>query len=159
MLPIRRILQPTDFSEWSEVAFRLATALARDYGASLIVLHVASNPAMVMADGIIPPAVDDAKDSLREELQRIQTPDTSVHLIHRLEEGNPASEILRVAQAVGADLIVMGTHGRRGLKRLLMGSVAEQVVRNSPCPVLTVKTPFPDWSPLVEESLEETVRS
>jgi len=58
-------------------------------------------------------------------------------------EGDVATEILRLAQETGSDLIVMGTHGRTGLARLLMGSVAEQVVRKAPCPVLTVKTPFP----------------
>jgi universal stress protein A len=58
-------------------------------------------------------------------------------------EGDPAEMILRVAEEVHADLIVMGTHGRTGLSRLLMGSVAEQVVRRAPCPVLTMKAPFP----------------
>jgi nucleotide-binding universal stress UspA family protein len=61
--------------------------------------------------------------------------------------GDPAAEILRVAQAVKADLIVLGTHGRTGLGRLLMGSVAEQVVRRAPCPVVTVKAPLPQGGP------------
>jgi nucleotide-binding universal stress UspA family protein len=60
----------------------------------------------------------------------------------RLEEGDPVEAILRVAEEIGADLIVMGTHGRTGLSRLFMGSVAEQVLRRAPCPVLTLKSPF-----------------
>ena len=60
-------------------------------------------------------------------------------LEHRLEEGDPATMILNVAQETGAGLIVMGTHGRTGLERLLMGSVAEQVMRKAPCPVLTMR--------------------
>ena len=64
----------------------------------------------------------------------------------RVHEGDPATQIVRVAQETRCDLIVLGTHGRTGLGRLLMGSVAEQVLRKAPCPVLTVKTPFPETS-------------
>jgi nucleotide-binding universal stress UspA family protein len=74
----------------------------------------------------------------------VQPSDPAVKIEHRLAEGDPAREILRVARETGCDLIVMGTHGWTGLGRLLMGSVAEQVVRKATCPVLTVKTPIPD---------------
>src|SRR5262249_19419079 len=77
-----------------------------------------------------------------------------VHMEHRLVEGNPATEILHVARETGCDLIVMGTHGRRGLKRLLMGSVAEDVMRKVPYPVMIVKAPLPK-APPSEESLPE----
>jgi nucleotide-binding universal stress UspA family protein len=78
---------------------------------------------------------------LWDDLRRIQSPDPAVPVEHRLAEGDSAEEILRLAQESGCDLIVLGTHGRTGLPRLLMGSVAEQVVRKAPCPVLTVKAP------------------
>src|SRR5262249_43226362 len=131
MLPIRTILHPTDFSERSETAFRLACGLARDHGAQVVVLHVAQIPATIYAETIAFPRPEDFKDELREKLHSIQAADAGLAVCHRLEEGTPADEILRVAQMVNADLIVMGTHGRRGLRRLLMGSVAEKVVRQS----------------------------
>jgi nucleotide-binding universal stress UspA family protein len=148
MGPIRTILHPTDFSERSGYAFQLACALARDYGARLIVLHVAEPP-VIPYGGVMtpPPPPRDSWRALEEQLHRIQAPEPTVHVEHRLEEGGPVAEILRVARETTADLIVMGTHGRTGLGRLLMGSVAEQVVRKAPCPVLTVKTPFPEAAP------------
>jgi nucleotide-binding universal stress UspA family protein len=143
MLTLRTILHPTDFSERSEAAFRLACSLARDHRARLIVLHV------------IPPPVSHAEAVARQEphsyreerwndLYRLQAPGTGMDIEHRLADGDPAAEILRVAEESPCDLIVMGTHGRTGLGRLLTGSVAEQVLRHSACPVLTVKMPFPE---------------
>jgi nucleotide-binding universal stress UspA family protein len=142
MLAIKTILQPTDFSARSEFAFRLACSLARDYSARLIVLHVVEPPT-VSAAGVLmlPPVVD--LEPLRERLHQLRPGDPKVAVEHRLVEGDAATEILRAAGEVKCDLIVMGTHGRTGLGRLLMGSVAEQVVRRAPCPVLTVKTPHP----------------
>jgi nucleotide-binding universal stress UspA family protein len=141
MLAIKTILHPTDFSERSDLAFRLACSLARDHGARLIILHVAEPPVPPTPSGIpIVPAVLDL-DSQREQLQRLRPADPKVPVEHRLIVGAAAAEILDVAEASKCDLIVMGTHGRTGLGRLLMGSVAEQVVRKAPCPVLTVKTP------------------
>jgi nucleotide-binding universal stress UspA family protein len=154
MFPIRTILHPTDFSEYSENAFRLACALARDYGSRLIVLHV-STPQVVAYGGMSLPAVwVDFKES-KDKLLALRGPDR-VRVEHRLEEGDPVPEILRVARETPCDLIVMGTHGRRGLGRLLMGSVAEQIVRQAPCPVVTVKTPLPQTIPA--EPVEELVQ-
>jgi nucleotide-binding universal stress UspA family protein len=134
MLSLHTILHPTDFSERSDHAFRYACALARDHGARLIVLHV------------MPIPLTDKKRGYREEmageLDRLAAPDPKIHLKRRLEEGDPVAQILRVAHETGCDLIVLGTHGRTGLDRLLMGSVAEQVLRLASCPVLTVKVPF-----------------
>ena len=147
MLTIRTILHATDFSERSEFAFRLACSLARDYGARLIVMHVAE-PAMAIAgEGVLmfPLAVD--VQPLRERLQQLRPPDPKVQVEHRLVEGDAATEILRVAEETKCDMIVLGTHGRTGLGRLLMGSVAEQVVRKALCPVLTVKTALPEPCP------------
>jgi nucleotide-binding universal stress UspA family protein len=138
MLAIRTILHPTDFSDYSDYAFRLACSLAGDHGARLIVLHVAE-PMPVAGQEVLIPAFD--LEPLRERLQRLRPEDPKTPVEHRLVEGDAASEILRIAQETKCDLIVMGTHGRTGLGRLLMGSVAEQVVRKASCPVLTVKTP------------------
>jgi nucleotide-binding universal stress UspA family protein len=143
MLPIRSILYPTDFSESSDYVFRLACALARDYGARLFVLHVTAPPTVVYAGGVVLPPSDRDQDEQWNKLRRLQAPNPVVQVEHRLAEGEPAEAILRVARESQCDLILMGTHGRTGLSRLLMGSVAEQVVRKAPCPVLTVKTPLP----------------
>jgi nucleotide-binding universal stress UspA family protein len=145
MLRFRNILHPTDFSAPSAYAFSLAAALAHDYGARLTVLHVASPPT-VMVTGEIPLAVmpPDHQEHLRgllAQLRTIQTEYPDVVLDRKLVEGDPATEILATADVVEADLIVMGTHGRTGLSRLLMGSVAEQVSRKASVPVLLAKAP------------------
>lgn len=140
MLPVRTVLHPTDFSEYSDYAFRLACALARNYGARLVIVHVAMPPT-VYGDEVIPWEPVDCKDQAQEHLQRLAAPDPKIKVEHRLLEGEPAAEILRTAEETKADLIVMGTHGRTGVGRLLLGSVAELVVRNAPCPVVTVKMP------------------
>jgi nucleotide-binding universal stress UspA family protein len=145
MLPIRTVLHPTDFSEHSGYAFRLACSLARDYGARLIVLHVLERPLLVYT-GVMtapppPPPSAEQRQSAREQLHGIKPPDPAIGVEHLLEEGDPATAILQVAQERPCELIVMGSHGRTGLGRLLMGSVAEQVVRRAPCPVLTVRIP------------------
>jgi nucleotide-binding universal stress UspA family protein len=141
MLPFRTVLHPTDFSENSDYAFRLACALARDYGARLVILHAAVPPVVVYGEGVIPPEPGDYKDRLRERLQQLAAPDPKIKVEHRLVEGDAVTEILRTAEGTKADVIVMGTHGRTGLGRLLLGSVAEQVVRKAPCAVVTVKLP------------------
>jgi nucleotide-binding universal stress UspA family protein len=136
MLTINTILHPTDFSEHSSYAFELASALARDRGSRLIVLHVAPIPQMQTKRYY--------REEIEEALRQRQVEDAQVRLEHRLEEGEAVPGILRVAHECQGDLIVMGTLGRTGLGRLLMGSVAEQIVRTAPCPVLTVKVPSAD---------------
>lgn len=140
MLPIRIVLHPTDFSTPSDYALRLACSLARDRDARLIVLHVVATSLAAEKRGF--------GEELQDELTRMEIPDPQFRVERRLEEGEPVTEILRVAGETNCDLIVMGTHGRTGLGRLLMGSVAEQVVRKAPCPVLTVKMPQHDTRPL-----------
>jgi nucleotide-binding universal stress UspA family protein len=144
LLHLNAILHPTDYSEHSDYAFRLACSLARDHEARLIVLHVV----MTLGAEVVPAGEAGAQlqpegyqQQLWDALRRIQSPDPAVAVEHRLVEGDPAQEILRTAGQPGCDLIVLGTHGRTGLQRLLMGSVAEQVVRKARCPVLTVKAP------------------
>jgi nucleotide-binding universal stress UspA family protein len=143
MLPIRAILHPTDFSERSESAFQLACALARDHGARLVVLNVMVPPVLVVGNGLVVPEPPTYREESAEKLRQLKALVPGVAIEHHLVEGDPVREILRVAKDSSADLIVMGTHGWTGLARLLMGSVAENVVRKAECPVLTLKTPFP----------------
>lgn len=141
MLPVKTILCPTDLSERSEFALRLACSLAADYGARLIVLHVAEPVAAVYADPPVLPFVEPSRESLRTELHEFVRRNTDATVEERLVDGAATNAILRIADETQCDLIVMGTHGRTGFDRVLMGSVAEVVVRKAPCPVLTVKTP------------------
>lgn len=145
MTPIRTILHPTDFSAPAEQAFQLACSLARDRDARLILLHVLERPLIIQGGVMAAPPLagpsEEERAALRQKLGQLQASDPKVRMEHQLEEGDAATAILQVAQETTCDLIVMGTHGRTGLARLLMGSVAEKVLRNAPCPVLTVKTP------------------
>jgi nucleotide-binding universal stress UspA family protein len=142
MFPVHKILHPTDFSKQSEAAFKLAAALARDYDSKLVVLHVATPPPVV-ADGEVVTVTNPADyyEQLWESLHQYKTLETGMDMELLLEEGFPAGTILQVAADNGCDMIVMGTHGRSGVGRLLMGSVAEQVIRKATCPVLTIKFP------------------
>lgn len=144
MLAVHTILHPTDFSDQSRYAFGLACSLTRDYGARLVLLHVASTPIIGYGEGVIPPDPEELRNEARAQLDALQPPAGDVRAERRVAEGNPVDEIIRVAEEIDASLIVMGTHGRSGLGRLLMGSVAEYVLRRAPCPVLTLKAPFPN---------------
>jgi universal stress protein A len=137
MLSVQTILHPTDFSKGSEAAFRLASTLARDYGARLVVAHV-TTPVVVLPEGVMPSMIAVDEDSLWVQLRAVRPEDPTIRTEHVLFEGNAAGEVVRAAEKMGADLIVMGTHGRTGWRRLALGSVAEEVVRRAPCPVLTV---------------------
>jgi nucleotide-binding universal stress UspA family protein len=143
MWPIKTILHPTDFSNCSQDSFQFACSLARDHGARLVVLHVTALPDLAYQGYGTPGSPLLAKEyraKVRQDLETLQPPDPQLGFERRLEEGDPVTEILRVAAEIDASLIVMGTHGQTGLQHLLMGSVAEQVVRKAPCPVLTLKT-------------------
>jgi nucleotide-binding universal stress UspA family protein len=143
-LPIRRLLHATDFSQRSEFAFHLACSLARDYGARLIILHVVPAPAVVYGETVTELALEASRDTATHTLAQLKPSEPNVQFEHQLEEGDAAERIMHAAKVNQCDLIVMGTHGRTALSRLVMGSVAEQVVRKAPCPVLTVKAPFPE---------------
>jgi len=101
----------------------------------------------------MPVSPQDVLREAREALLKIRASDPGVPVEHRLEEGDAVGHILRIAQEVPCDLIVLGTHGRRAVARLLMGSVAEAVVRKAACPVLTVKTPLP--GPVPDRPVEQ----
>ena len=141
---VTRILVPTDFSETADAALEYATALAGRFDASVHLLHVFTDPYRGAADVYAPllpklreRAMDDALACLATRLAGRQTaarPGTCV-----IVSGLAAKEIARYAADHAIDLIVMGTHGRRCVAHLLLGSVAEHVVRIAPCPVLTVR--------------------
>jgi len=136
---IRVILHPTDFSVDSEAALRVARELARAHGARLIILHVAV--LQIITDGTTAAEVDPRfyTDALEDLRKRVDGPDLKYPVETMLGRGYDAENITQTAEAVGCDLVVMGTHGRTGLSRLLMGSVAENVLPRANCPVLVVK--------------------
>jgi len=151
MPQVQTILHPTDFSEGAQAAFQLACSLARDLGARLVILHVAPTPlayensAALVYGGEVgrnQPPQESGTEVLKEKLRKFAVPDPPAPVEYEVALGEPAQEILAFSRKINAGLIVMGTHGRTGLSRLLMGSVAEQVVRAAHCPVLTAKAPF-----------------
>jgi nucleotide-binding universal stress UspA family protein len=135
------ILFPTDFSPASQEALVWATSLARDCGARLVIVHV-EEPPMAYGGGELYYGIETTnRDELRKSLADVVPADPAVRCQHKLLVGDPATAIVETAEHDNADLIVMGSHGRTGITRLLMGSVAEAVVRRARCPVLTVKQP------------------
>lgn len=143
MFPIRKILHATDFSDLSRPAFELACALARDFGAEVVVCHVAPQPIIPVGEGMVVTTPAGETEQLTARLEQLKSADPRIRMASKLLRGDPATEIARLADEAKADLVVIGTHGRRGLSHLLMGSVAEGVMRKAPCPVLTIKAPFP----------------
>jgi nucleotide-binding universal stress UspA family protein len=143
-IDIRQILCPTDFSTPSARAFEHALVLAEWYRAPVTVLHVLPEPvvaAPALPYGFTPALVDGSlRDAVQADLASLVGPANraGLHALGELRDGNPATETVRVAQELHADLIVMGTHGRTGFQRWVLGSVAETVLRRAPCPVLTV---------------------
>lgn len=146
-MSIERILMPTDFSECAEAALDRALALAKEHGAELHVLHVVELHALEMVGiGHGFPALEEVHSRLealaRTELgERLKAKgETSVLVIEEaIRRGvAPAPTVSEYAREYGIDLIVIGTHGRRGLRRWLLGSVTEELVRTAPCPVLTI---------------------
>jgi nucleotide-binding universal stress UspA family protein len=134
-----RILFPTDFSHTGDAALAMATSLARDSEATLYIVHVQEPPAFYGGGEMYYGMLDPTTDELVKMLEEVKPNDPSVHYEQRLLTGEPAQAIVDFATSEHIDLIVLGTHGRGGLSRLLMGSVAEAVVRRAQCPVLTFK--------------------
>ena len=146
MIALKNILVPSDFSECSNAAVRYGLELARAFNARIHLLHVVQDPyTQPWAAEAFPAAIGDLLMQWQEETQQRLT-----ESLPPAERGRatvlsvvaqPVSEILRYASASGIDLIVMGTHGRGTMAHMLIGSVAERVVRRAPCPVLTVRYP------------------
>jgi universal stress protein A len=137
----KKILFPTDFSHASDAGLPLASSLARDTGATLVILHVEEPPLAYGGGELYYGIPEPNTEALQKMLADVKPADPKVPYVHRMVTGDPATEIVRVAEEEQADIIVVGTHGRTGLTRLLMGSVAEQVIRRASCPVLTFKEP------------------
>ncbi|TVS19606.1 MAG: universal stress protein [Planctomycetaceae bacterium] len=144
-----KIIYPTDFSSAAEAVFDTAQRLARDSDALLLIVHVVE-PVVAATPGTVAPPVtiggtdlsetqQKAVTEARKELHKVVPTDPVIRFEHRVIEGLASDGILNLAELEQPDLIVMGTHGRTGLKRLLMGSVAEKIVRHARCPVLTLK--------------------
>jgi nucleotide-binding universal stress UspA family protein len=117
----------------------MATSIARDTGASLLIAHIEEAPTVYAGGDFYYGIPDPPTEELQRMLDQVRPTDPSVHFEHRMLTGDPANAIVRLADEEHVDMIVMGTHGRTGLARLLMGSVAEAVVRRANCPVLTYK--------------------
>jgi len=154
MIEIRRILCPIDFSDYSRRALDHAVAVARWYDSSITVLHVFSAaPVAAYAPGapgfqsIVLTQAD--RDQLLAGIQRFIDEEAApgISMTPMLREGSAVPEILHEAERMRADLLVMGTHGRSGFERLLLGSVTEKVLHKAPCPVLTVPGGAPDAVP------------
>lgn len=150
MLKLQRILCPTDFSEFSVQAVRYACELAEKFQAELHLLNVLQD-----YDAIAPGTgesftqftdwLPELRKQSQEQLAALPGPEWNSKLeVHRSTQmGAPVDEIVKYANEHHVDLIVQGTHGRRGVKHMLLGSVAENIVRYAPCPVLTVRNPNP----------------
>ncbi len=149
MIALKRILVPTDFGEQADAALNYGRELARTFGASLSVLHVCEN-ILTRGFGVegyvtsYPELQRDLEEAAQKQLDKTITDEDRREL--RVEpivitSNAPAYAIVNYARETSVDLIVMGTHGRGAVAHLLVGSVAERVVRTAPCPVLTVRQP------------------
>ena len=144
MIVLKNILVPTDFGPAADAALTYGRALAKQFGARLHLLHAAEND--FLRASVTDPYV--LKASIARQLeQRLTAEDRTDRAAHAVMEtaDRPSDAIVAYAKDSGIDLIVMGTHGRTGVSHLLVGSVAERVVRTAPCPVLTVRHPEHDF--------------
>jgi universal stress protein A len=135
----RKILIPTDFSSKGEAALEYAASLARERNALLVIVHVQEPPAVYGEGSYYYGDPEPDPDLLRNMLLAVKPHDPAVACRHRFVQGFPAAGILTAAKEEDVDLIVMSSHGRTGLSRVLLGSVAEEVMRKAECPVMIVK--------------------
>lgn len=145
MITIKRILVPTDFSDQGKTALMYAVAFADQFGAAVDLLHVMETvPPGALLSYI---SLNDLKKSMHEEAEKhleeltSKWQDYAFPVKKIIVEGHPFVEIIKHAKDSNADMIIMGTHGRGAIAHMLLGSVAEKVVRKAPCPVLTVRHP------------------
>jgi nucleotide-binding universal stress UspA family protein len=146
MSRIRRILHPSDFSRASGAAFAKAVEMAKANRADLLVVHVLTPVIPMVGDGYVSPKVYEeieatARSQAQTQLDRLlaKAKKAGVRVKGLLMEGVPHEQITRAARSKRADLVVIGTHGRTGLAKFFLGSVAGRVVSIAPCPVLTVR--------------------
>lgn len=145
MKPFQRILMATDFSEASAAAWRRAVAIARANNAELFVAHAYEPPNMIQAGAVAPGVFEEWKENMRRDVEmKLQllvsdAQKASVTARALVLVGDPDEAIGKAAEENDADLVVMGTHGRKGVSRFFLGSVASRVVSTAPCAVLTVR--------------------
>lgn len=161
----KNILVPHDFSPCADRALHLALELARVHRAAVTLLHVSDLPGELGDDTVVEPpeeglAIAIADYAIRGALRRLEGIAAPLRrdglaVTIRAVTGSRTDEILRAVHEVGADLLVVGTHGRTGLSHVWLGSVAEELVRRAPVPVLTVRFPSSDAQPTVEECAAE----
>ena len=147
MKPFKRILVPIDYSPHSSEAIQVAMDLARRYEASIQLVHVYQPVDFGLPEGFMSYApiqetelISALTKKLEDEQKTAQNIAPSILVTSKLLHGVVASQIVKLAREDRCDLIVMGTHGRTGISHVVMGSVAEKVLRTSPCPVLSVRT-------------------
>lgn len=148
---LKKILVPVDFSPYSEAALRYAEVLAFDSRALLLIVHV--HETRIGEEGFHLFPLDPEGIQRSKQLAKCRPSNPDVAYAQRMAFGDPVEKIVRIAQESRADLIVMGTHGRSGLSRFLTGSVAEGVLRQAPCPVLTMKLPAEESARVPKNSL------
>jgi nucleotide-binding universal stress UspA family protein len=146
MIRLKTILIPVDFSDCSDAAVKYGYALAEAFGASVHLVNVVQDPYTLpwAAEGFAAPIGDllvDWEAQARRRLTEIVPTSAAATTVVKAQVGSPHPEIVRYAAKHNVDLIVLGTHGRGPLGHMLLGSVAERVVRTAPCPVLTVRHP------------------
>ncbi len=149
MIRLKTILHPTDFSEDSRYAMEVACALARDQAARVILLHIQPRSAPIGRDRGVPAykeahAGEDLaayRDEMMERLQKMRAEAPFAQVDVMLKEGDVPGTIARTAEDTACDLVVMGTHGRSRMYEMTMGSVATEVTRIAPCPVVAVRVP------------------
>ena len=142
MIFLKTILVPTDFSEHSEKAIQYGAELATKFGAALHLLHtVDTTPVLYGEGGAFPfESAEEIVAVAVKQLDQIEVESPGEgQVVRRASQGTPFVEIVRYAKENNVDLIVLGTHGRGAIAHMLLGSVAEKVVRKAPCPVLVVR--------------------
>jgi nucleotide-binding universal stress UspA family protein len=144
-MQFRHILAPTDFSEYSKQAVASALELAKKFGAKLSILHVVELPPYPV-EGYVPPSLtstflEDLERQASQDLAQVvpEAESAGIEVARLVTVGSPYRKIIDMAEAEQVDLIVMATAGRTGFSRLVMGSIAERVVRTASCPVLTIR--------------------
>jgi nucleotide-binding universal stress UspA family protein len=144
MFPIKTLLHPTDFSEYAEEGHAVACALAREQNARLVILHVTDKPVVSYLEKASELNPQQVQDKLWETLQWPREMEAGLNIEHRIEEGDAVGQIVRVATEIGSDLIVMGSHGKRGWFSWFTSNVVENVIRKAPCSVLVAKPSKPE---------------
>lgn len=138
-LELRKILVPVDFTGCTEKALQYAVAFARQFGAELTLLHVVEPTYIPASEMGILPDVETSEDAEMELQSLCRQVRGEVQCQALLRRGSAQYEIIETAKQLGSDLIILSTHGRTGLERMLLGSTAEKVVRHAGCPLLVVR--------------------